>query len=235
MDSLPGQSAKAGDFLLVSNEESTHSLYDIEGSGDGWLEIRRNEAVEAERENIAVEFRHDEYRSGYIVKSFNTDAYHAGMLSIYLFHALFAGGGRHGVEHFGREVISKALYYPMTGLPKPSESPGQEWWRRFFDRQRPEEHELVRHAIRLYVWLMLGGFHGAEDRMDAIRVEVSKWKDRVAGVLGRRTDEVDHLIFQYAGDDEPADTGGVDGALYESLQVDEATWERVARSYLDER
>ena len=233
--SMPGQSAKAGDFLLVSNEESTHSLYDIEGSGDGWLEIRRNEAVEAERENIAVEFRRNEERSGYIVKSLDTDAYHAGMLSIYLFHALFAGGGRHGVEHFGREVISKALYYPMTGLPKPSESPDQGWGGRIFDRKGPEEHELVRHAIRLYVWLMLGGFHGAEDRMDAIRTEVSKWKDRVAGVLGRRTDEVDHLIFQYAGDDEPAGSGRVDGALYESLQVDEATWERIARSYLGER
>ena len=49
--SMPGQSAKAGDLLLVSNEESTHSLYDIKESGDGWLEVRRNEAVEAEREN----------------------------------------------------------------------------------------------------------------------------------------------------------------------------------------
>ena len=233
--SMPGQRAQAGDFLLVSNEESTHSLYDIEESGNGWLEIRRNEAVEAERENIAVESRHDEDRSGYIVKSLDTDAYLGGMLSIYLFHALFAGGEGRGVEHFGREVISKALYYPMTDLPGPSESPHQGWGGRIFGPQRPEEHELVRHAIRLYVWLMLGGFHGAKNRMDAIKEQVSKWKDRVAGVLGRRADEVDHLIFRYAGDDYPAGTGGIDDALHRSLQVDEATWERVARSYLAER
>lgn len=68
------------------------------------------------------------------------------------------------------------------------------------------------------------------------RSEISQWKDRVACVLGRRADEVDHPIFRYTEDDQPADqsAGGVDDALRESLLVDEATWERIARSYLGE-
>ena len=232
--SVPGQSVQAGDFLVVSNEESAHSLYDVRETGDGWLKMLKNETVEAERENTAVEFRRDEDRSGYLVKSFDAGGYYGGMLSVYLFYALFAGGGRHGVEHFGRAVISKALYYPMVSLPKPSESSETKQTGWPFGRRKSKEeeiHELVHHTIRLYVWLMLGGFHRNEERMDTIRSEISQWKDRVAGILGRRPEEVDHLIF-HSEDDEPAGKNETDETLRRSLRVNEATWERVARSYL---
>ena len=224
--SVPGQSVQADDFLVVSNEESAHSLYDVREPGDGWLKILKNEAVEAERENTAVEFRCDEDRSGYLVKSFDAGGYYGGMLSVYLFYALFAGGGRHGVEHFGRAVISKALYYPMTNLPKPSALSDKKQTGWTFGRRKSKEeeiHELVHHTIRLYVWLMLGGFHRNEDRMDAIRSEISQWKDRVADILGRRPEEVDHLIF-HSEDDEPAGKNEAGETLRRSLQVDEATW-----------
>ena len=235
---MPGQSTQAGDFLVVSNEESAHSLYDVRETGDGWLGILKNEAVEAERENIPVEFRRDEERNAYVIKSFDAGSYYGGMLSVYLFYALFAGGGRHGVDHFGREVISKALYYPMADLPKPSGAPGKRqtgWPFRLKTPEEGQEHELVRHAIRLYVWLMLGGFYRDEDGMDSIRAEISQWKNRVAGVLGKRPDEVDHLIFQYSEEDVSAGKSEVDEALRGTLEVDEATWERVAQSYLGER
>ena len=135
----PGQAPKKGDFLVVSNRKSTHSLYDVEKVGEGHLEIRLN--CKVERENSPVGFRPDKGdkgdkgRSGYLVKAFDHCSYSGGMLAVYLFHALFAAGGRgNGVEHFGREVISRSHYFPMGKLRKPSD----EFRRgRFFGRQDP--------------------------------------------------------------------------------------------------
>ena len=223
-----GQDPEEGDFLVVSNEKATHSLYDVEKVGEGHLEIRLNRKVE--RENNPVGFRPDEERSGYLVKAFDDCFYSGGMLAVYLFHALFASGGRrHGVEHFGREVISRAHYFPMGNLRKPSIG-----FRRggFFGRQDPatEPRELLHYSIRLYVWLMLGGFahlKDPKDRMDLIKKEVSQWRDRVADGLGMPRSEMGGLIFQWTDDAEPA--GGSDAGY---LQIDEATWERVAKDYI---
>lgn len=224
----PGQKPKKGDFLVISNEKSTHSLYDVEKVGEGHLEIRRN--CKVERENSPVGFRPDEGRSGYLVKAFDDCSYCGGMLAVYLFYALFAAGGhRNGVEHFGREVISRSHYFPMGNLPKPSSGCRRGWPRRRRD-QATEHRELLDYSIRLYVWLMLGGFADREDpkaRMDLIKKEVSQWKDQVADSLGTPRSEMDDLIFQWTTDAEPV--GNVDAGY---LQIDEATWERVAKDYI---
>ena len=224
----PGQNPKEGDFLVISNEKSAHSLYEVEKVGEGHLEIRRNCKVEGE--NSPVGLRSDEGRSGYLVKAFDDCSYSAGMLAVYLFHALFAAGGRrNGVEHFGREVISRSHYFPMGNLRRPSSG-----FRRggFFGRQDPEtEHrELLHYSIRLYVWLMLGGFAHREDpkeQMNLIKEEVSQWKDQVADSLGTPGREMDDLIFKWTADAEP---GNDAGAGY--LQIDEAAWEKIAKEYI---
>ena len=233
---MPGQDTRPGDFLVVSNEESAHSLYEVvevDKDNKDCLAIRKNHDVEAERENSFVEFRPGDDRGGYLVKALDVASYCGGMLAVYLFYALFVGGGRNGVEHFGRAVVSRALYFPMSNLVKPSEEFRKERNRWSFGRKKPaKEHELVRYAVRLYVWLMLGGFHGDRNPMDAIRSEISQWKDQVADGLRRPRDEVDSLIFQYSGDDKPAGDHGPDEELRRSLRIDEETWERVAQSYL---
>ena len=231
----PGQDPKEGDFLVISNEKSTYSLYDVEKVGEGHLEIRRN--CKVGRENNPVGFRPDERRSGYLVKAFDDCTYCGGMLAVYLFHALFAAadGRRNGVEHFGREVISRSHYFPMGNLPKPSKGfggRGSGWLSRRRD-PATEHRELLRYSIRLYVWLMLGGFaHGEspEDQMGLIREEVSQWKDQVADSLETPRSNMDDLIFQWTTDAEPNDDSD---ARY--LQMDEAMWERVAIEYIGAR
>ena len=232
----PGQDTQPGDFLVVSNEESAHSLYDVEDVEKHWLGMRKNHDVEAERENSSVEFRTDEDRGGYLVKAFDACSYYGGMLAVYLFYALFAGGGRNGVEHFGRAVISNAHYFPINHLTKPSEEFRKQHRGWSFGRNKPaKENELVKYTVRLYVWLMLGGFHRDVNQMDSIRSEISQWKDQVADSLGRPRDEVDSLIFQYPRDDEPAGDRDPGEELRQSFQIDEETWERVAQSYLSRR
>ena len=168
-----------------------------------------------------------------IRKAFDACSYYGGMLAVYLFYALFSGGGKSGVEHFGRAVISKALYFPMRNLIKPSEEFRKERRGWSLSRKRPTtDHELVRYAIRLYVWLMLGGFHSDQNQMDSIRSEVSKWKDQVANSLGKPADDVDALIFQYSEDGEVAGNRDRDNELLGALKFDEDIWEQVARSYI---
>ena len=228
----PGQNLKKGDFLVVSNEKSTHSLYDVEKVGEGCLDIRKN--CKVEWENSPVGFRSDEERSGYLVKAFDDCSYCGGMLAVYLFYALFsAGGRRNGVEHFGREVISRLHYFPMSNLPRPSRGVGRRGWRWPPRRQDPatEPRELLRYSIRLYVWLMLGGFACREDpeaQMDLIKKEISQWKDQVADSLGTSGNEMDGLIFKWTDDAEPV--GDVDAGC---LQINATIWEEVAKEYID--
>ena len=224
----PGQKPEKGDFLVISNEKSAHSLYDVEKVGEGHIEIRRNCKVEGE--NSPVGFRPDEERSGYLVKAFDDCFYSGGMLAVYLFYALFAAGGRrNGVEHFGREVISKSHYFPMGNLRMPSSGFGRRGLLHRRD-QATEHRELLHYSIRLYVWLMLGGFAHREnprDQMDLIKEEVSQWKDQVADSLGMPRSEMGGLIFQWTDDAEPG--GDVDAGY---LQIDETMWERVAKEYI---
>ena len=233
---MPGQQVQPGDFLVVSNDESTHSLYDVKEVLEGCIAIRKNETVEEERKNSEVKFAVNEDRGGYLVKAIDACSYYGGMLAVYMFYALFAGGGKTGVEHLGRAVISKSLYFPMSSLTKPSEKQkggNREW---LFSQKKPATGQhLIHYAIRLYVWLMLGGFHGDQNQMESIRSEVSKWKDDVADTLNKRRDDVDPLIFQYSEEGEITGNQGRSDELRDSLQIDEATWEEVARSYIGSR
>ena len=233
---MPGQTVQPGDFLLISNDESTHSLYEVNSVRENGLEVQKNIVVEKERENSSVEFELDEERGGYLVKAFDACSYYGGMLAVYLFYALFSGDRKRGVEHFGRSVISNALYFPMKSLLKPSEVYRKERRRWSLNRKGPAAgRELVRYAIRLYVWLMLGGFHSDRNQMDSIRSEVSKWKDQVADSLGKPADDVDALIFQYSEDGEFADNRDHGSELLGALEFDEDIWEQVARSYIGGR
>ena len=76
--------------------------------------------------------------------------------------------------------------------------------------------------------------------MDLIKEEVSRWKDQVADSLRTPRSEMDSLIFQWSrpaedksGDDgDAADTKPVGDVDAGYLQIDEATWEKVAEEYI---
>lgn len=223
----PGLEARTGDFVLVSNDDALYSLYDVTEAGAGYLNLRRNEDLGDERGNREVEFRADEFRTGYVVKSFNVDAYYGGMLAVYLFHSLLAGGVRPRIEHFGRAVKSESVNFPRVDLPVPSEvlaDAGGGIMNRIRRTESPPlDRNLVSHTIRLYAWLMLGGFLGGGKPDQAIASEISKWSEQVGKTFGVRVEEIrDRLFVGSAGDPS---SGKV-------VSIDHATFERIARSYL---
>ena len=233
---MPGQDVKAGDFLVISNDESTHSLYEIVDVQGSCLKIRKNVAVEEEQGNSNVKFKPGEDRVGYLVKALDAGSYYGGMLAVYLFYSLFSGSGNGGVGHFGRAVIASSLYFPMRNLVKPSDQfrRGRGGWPLSWKRAASGD-ELVRYSIQLYVWLMLGGFHGDQNQMDSIRSEVSKWKDRVAESLGKPADDMDALVFQFSEEDGLASYHERGEEVLGALKFNEKVWEEVARSYIGGR
>ena len=180
-----------------------------------------------ERDNRYVEFRSNEFRTGYVVKSFDWNAYYGGMLAVYLFHSLLTGGDGRGIEHFGRAVISQSAYFPRTDLPRPSgilteNRPG--WMQRRAEKEpRPTAAHLASHTIRLYVWLMLGGFLEGEEPDQAIASEVSKWSEQVGKRFGVRLDEIRDRFFIRSDEDTLGDS---------DVEIDVTAFENVAKSYL---
>lgn len=224
----PRRDTEAGDYLIVLNDDSLYSLYDITKIESGYLDIRKNKNVKEEN-NKDVEFHCDAYRIGYIVSAFNIYAYYGGMLSVYLFHSLLAGGDGGDVDNFGREVISKAVYFPLKDLPRPSSgflADDESLWKKALKQKtEPPEGDLVAYTIRLYIWLMLGGFlKDAYSPESVIEEEIMKWSKSVGDRFGLKSNTLEDVFFKPFDNSNPS--------IDEKMRIRRDKFEEIARMYL---
>ena len=229
----PNKDVQTGDYVVVANDDSLYSLYEIRGVEDGFVQIGKCRDFD-DRDNSDVDFEVDEYRSGYIINLFDVHKYCGSMLAVYLFHSLLVGEGRNGISDFGREVISKSAYFPITGLTKPSSLLRYNRVGIFGKQKRkPTNEELKWHTVQLYVWLMVGGYTGDTEQFAAISQEISAWAEQVGLAFGVNMEEIEHRVFEGYSEEsiqEEKQRMGSDsvGTIFQRSVVD-----RVAKRYLE--